>query len=64
MILAGTKLLYMAPHYLATNENPKPSKKLQLSIGKISKNGTLANVILAGDTDLPDIDWSSCNIKG
>ena len=61
--VAGTKPLYIASYYRPTDEKPEPIQQLQLSIGKISKNGTLPNVILAGDFNLPDINWPSHTIK-
>ena len=61
--VAGTKPLYIAPYYRPTDEKPEPIQQLQLSIYKISKNGNLPNVILAGDFNLPDIDWPSHTIK-
>jgi hypothetical protein len=61
--IVGSKPLYIASFYRPTNDNPVPLTELNASLNKLSQNGSLPNIILGGDFNLPSIEWSNHVVK-
>jgi hypothetical protein len=61
--IVGSKPLYVGSYYRPTYDKPEPLQELNISLSKLSKNGSLPNVLLGGDFNLPDIEWENNTIK-
>ncbi|XP_072022797.1 uncharacterized protein [Amphiura filiformis] len=61
--IAGNKPLYVGSYYRPTNDKQEPLQELNTSLSKISQNGSLPNVILGGDFNLPSIKWDNNTIQ-
>ncbi len=61
--ISGSKPLYIASFYRPTNDNPEALLALNQSLRRLQNNGALPNIILAGDLNLPDIDWDNYSVK-
>ncbi|XP_072041432.1 uncharacterized protein [Amphiura filiformis] len=55
--VVGSKPMYIGSFYRPTNDRLEPLNELNESLSKLSQNGGLPNVILAGDLNCPSIDW-------
>ena len=49
--------------YRPPNNNPTPLEALAEDLEKLTSSDNLPIIILAGDFNLPSIDWSTDNIK-
>ncbi|XP_072044150.1 uncharacterized protein [Amphiura filiformis] len=61
--IAGTKPLHIGSFYRPTDNKAEPIQQLNISLSKITQNGTLPNVILGGDFNCPDVEWITNTIK-
>ena len=62
IIFAGKQPLYVGSMYRPTDENTKALEELDKALKKLTTRNSLPNILLLGDFNTPDINWSTNSI--
>ena len=68
LVLARLKVehkpdLFFGSFYRHTNTDPSSIKALQKNLSELFQGTSMPNLVLAGDFNLPDIDWADAYVK-
>lgn len=61
--MANQKPLYIASFYRPPGSEIRPVDALSNSLDCLHANGSFPRIIIAGDMNVPDIDWSNNTVK-
>ena len=59
ILFAGKQPMYIGSFYRPTNRDPKPLIELGKAVEKLTSKNRLPNIILCGDFNTPDINWTT-----
>ena len=62
IIFAGKQPLYVGSMYRPTDEDTKALEELDKALKKLTSRNSLPNIILTGDFNTPDINWTTKSI--
>ncbi|XP_048575386.1 uncharacterized protein LOC5499458 [Nematostella vectensis] len=61
--IANQKPLYLASLYRPPGNDEKPLEAFKQSLNRLQSNGSFPRIIIAGDMNVPDIEWSNASVK-